>query len=458
MQSICRARGMMPIDPDFAFSRRDPLVVDYLLAEDLETGAVIGAVTGVDHVFAFNDSQQGSSLWSLAVDPQATQVGIGEALVRGLASRFQRMGRRFMDLSVVHSNAQAIALYEKLGFERLPTFALKTKNCFNEKLFIGPCPESNLNPYAQIIVDEARRRGIATEVVDEESCLFRLSLGGRSVLCRESLTSLTSAPAMAICDDKALTRRIVARAGLRVPDQCTATSAETIAAFMDRHASVVVKPARGEQGRGIAVDLRSPGEVLPAVERARQHCETVLLEEFVSGHDVRIVVIDFKVVAAAIRRPAEVVGTGEHDVRHLIEKQSRRRMAATGGESRIPVDAETERCLRSQGLTMDSVPEAGRRVAVRKTANLHTGGTIHDITDQISPHLAEAAVNAARAIDIPVVGLDLIVPDINGDDYWIIEANERPGLANHEPRPTAECFVTMLFPQTSPALTPRSKR
>jgi GNAT-family acetyltransferase (TIGR03103 family) len=449
---ICRARGMMQIDPAFTWPRREDRVLTYLVAEDPNTGAILGAVTGVDHVAAYGDPENGSSLWSLAVDPQASQPGVGEGLVRALAERFKASGRDFMDLSVMHNNAQAIALYEKLGFERVPTFTIKTKNSFNEKLFTGPAPDTNLNPYAQIITNEARRRGITVEVVDEPSSMFRLSLGGRSFVCRESLTSATSAAAMTTCDDKALTRRVLVKAGLRVPDQCVAASDLLMTAFLAEHGAVVVKPARGEQGRGIAVNLTTGDEVRTAVTEARQHCDTVLLEEYVAGHDLRVVVIGFKVVAAAIRRPAQIIGTGQHSIRDLIEKQSRRRAAATGGESKIPLDAETERCVRLGGYEMDAILPAGTKLLVRRTANLHTGGTIHDVTDEIHHDLVSAAVQAARAIDIPVVGLDLIVPDIRGREHWFIEANERPGLANHEPQPTAERFIDMLFPQTVPTV------
>jgi D-alanine-D-alanine ligase-like ATP-grasp enzyme len=80
---------------------------------------------------------------------------------------------------------------------------------------------------------------------------------------------------------------------------------------------------------------------------------------------------------------------------------------------------------------------------------LHTGGTIHDVTEQLHPELVHAAENAARALDIPVTGLDFFVPDVTKPEYVIIEANERPGLANHEPQPTAERFVDFLFPRTT---------
>jgi D-alanine-D-alanine ligase-like ATP-grasp enzyme len=154
-------------------------------------------------------------------------------------------------------------------------------------------------------------------------------------------------------------------------------------------------------------------------------------------------------VAAAIRRPAEVIGTGEHSILQLIRKQSRRRAAATGGESGIPEDDETRRCVEDAGFNFDAVLPAGDTLVVRKTANLHTGGTIHDVTSELSSTLAEAAVTAARAIDIPVVGFDFIVPHLDREAYAFIEANERPGLANHEPQPTAERFVDLLFPQTA---------
>ncbi|HSG65400.1 MAG TPA: N-acetylglutaminylglutamine synthetase, partial [Gammaproteobacteria bacterium] len=157
----------------------------------------------------------------------------------------------------------------------------------------------------------------------------------------------------------------------------------------------------------------------------------------------------FKVVAAAIRRPAEITGTGRHTVAALIEKQSRRRAAATAGESSIPVDDETIRCLTAQGLGLEHVLENGRRVRVRKTANLHTGGTLQDVTEILSAELRDVSERIAKTLSIPVVGLDLIVPTPEGPDYVLIEANERPGLANHEPQPTAERFVDLLFPQTA---------
>ena len=455
---IYLTRGMVPAPPGFLFEHRNSRTLVYFVAEDRRTGAVIGTVTGVDHRRAFGDPEHGASLWCLAVDPQATQPGIGEALVRRLAEYFQARGALRLDLSVMHDNVQAIELYEKLGFVRIPAFSVKRKNPINERLFVGAAPEADLNPYARLIVDEARRRGIGVEVVDAEGGFFRLTSGGRSILCRESLSELTSAVAMSICDDKAVARRTVERAGVRVPEQIEYESREQLAAFLSRHGAVVVKPARGEQGRGVSAGLTDLDTALSAIERARAHSDRVLVEQCARGEDLRLVVIDFKVVAAAVRRPPRVVGDGQASVRALIEHQSRRRAAATGGEATIPLDAETERCVRLAGYALDDVPAPGVEVQVRKTANLHTGGTIHDVTDEVHPELVAAAVKAARAIDVPVTGIDFMVPSPQGDEYVFIEANERPGLANHEPQPTAERFIDLLFPLSRPTAAQRAPR
>jgi GNAT-family acetyltransferase (TIGR03103 family) len=445
---IYASRNMVTVRPDVFWSNRDNRAITYFVAEDTTSGEIIGTVTGIDHRRAFEDPENGSSLWCLAVDPQARHPGIGEALVRRLAEHFAARGASFMDLSVLHDNEQAIALYEKLGFRRVPVFAVKRKNPINEKLFAAPLAEYDaLNPYARLIVDEARRRGVHVEITDAEGGFFRLSHGGRAVQCRESLSELTSAVAMSICDDKSVTRRVVEAAGIVVPEQMVAGDDENaIQAFLDKHGSLVVKPARGEQGRGVAVGLTTLADTMAAIATAREVCDRVLLEACFQGEDLRLVVIDFKLVAAAIRRPPHIVGDGQSKIAKLIESQSRRRAAATGGESNIPIDAETERCLAALGNTLESVPAAGEEIVVRKTANLHTGGSIHDVTGVVHPKLVDAAVKAARAIDIPVVGIDFMVKSPTEPDYVFIEANERPGLANHEPQPTAERFLDLLFP------------
>ena len=282
-------------------------------------------------------------------------------------------------------------------------------------------------------------------VDDAEGGLFTLTQGGRQIRCRESLSDLTTAVSMTLCQDKVLTHRALQHAGLRQPQQRLAGSAEENAAFLAEHGSLVVKPVDGEQGQGVAVDLRTADEVEEAIEAARHFDSRVLLESYHAGHDLRVLVIGYEVVAAAIRRPAAVIGDGRHSIRELIEAQSRRRQAATGGKAASrsttrpsapcgpPAMATTTCCPAANTWPCGAPPTC-------------TGGILEDVTDALHPALREAAIQAARALEIPVVGLDFLVGAADQPDYVIIEANERAGLANHEPQPTAERFVDLLFP------------
>ncbi|MDB4988224.1 MAG: GNAT-family acetyltransferase [Myxococcaceae bacterium] len=305
------------------------------------------------------------------------------------------------------------------------------------------------DPSSRLILDEAERRGIGIEVLAPRAEYFRLTRGSRSIVCRESLSELTHAVALSRCDDKRTTSRLLREAGVRTPAQQESSGRARDEAFLAQHGAIVVKPARGEQGKGISVGIRSAPALRDAIARAAEVSTPVLLEELVYGHDLRLIVIAQQLVAAAVRCPPRVTGDGQTPLRTLIERQSQLRAAKTAGASKIPLDAETERCVREAGFTLDDVPPSGKAVVVRAAANVHQGGTIHDVTAEVHPALIEVARHAANALDLPVVGLDLIVPSVSGPDYWVLEANERPGLANHEPQPTAQRFVDFLFPETA---------
>src|SRR6202008_1677869 len=154
-------------------------------------------------------------------------------------------------------------------------------------------------------------------------------------------------------------------------------------------------------GKGITVGITvddGADELTAALRRARVEYPEALIEERVPGDELRLVVIDGKVIAAALRLPPEVIGTGDHSVRDLIASESRRRSAATGGESRLPLDDITEATVAEAGWMLDDVLPQGTRLRVRHTANLHQGGTIHDVTAEVNPELCDVAVAAADAI------------------------------------------------------------
>jgi len=360
-------------------------------------------------------------------------------------------GLSYLDLSVLHDNRQAKSLYAKLGFRALATFAIKRKNGINQPLFLGR-PQAGFNPYARIIVEEAHRRGIDVQVDDADAGLFTLSHGGRRVRCRESLSDLTSAISMTLCQDKSLTHKVLKAAGLKLPAQQRAGSADDNLEFLDQHQRIVVKPLDGEQGQGVAVDLQTIEEVQQAIEAARQFDSRVLLESFHEGLDLRILVIGFEVVRrgdpppgrSGRRRPAF------HPRPDRGAKPPDARPPPTA-KAKSPLDAETERTLHAAGHDYSSILPRGAQLAVRRTANLHTGGCLEDVTGILHPTLVDAAVRAAPCPRHPDGRLDLMVSAADQPEYVFIEANERAGLANHEPQPTAERFVDLLFPHSQPS-------
>jgi len=279
-----------------------------------------------------------------------------------------------------------------------------------------------------------------------------LCYDGRAVRTYESLSELTSAVAFRICDDKRLTREVLERAGLPVPAGRLATWDGDDVAFLAEQGELVVKPARGEGGEGVTVGVTTPEELQAARQAAQRYCTDVLLEQFCPGEDLRVVVIGGQVVAASVRRPATVVGDGHSTVGDLIEARSRMRQEETDGASRIPLDETTRQVVEKAGYRLQDVLDDGVELRVRRTANLHTGGTIHDVTGRLHPALAGGALAVARAIDIPVVGVDLAIEALDRPEFVVIEANEQPGLANHEPQPTAQRYIDVLFPETADGL------
>jgi GNAT-family acetyltransferase (TIGR03103 family) len=312
-----------------------------------------------------------------------------------------------------------------------------------------PAGYEQLNRYTAIVVDEALRRGIAVEVADAASGELVLEHGGVRHTTIESLSDLTTAVAFRRCDHKVRTRQVLTAAGLVVAPGQPSTGGPEDAAFLAEHRDIVVKPARGEQGWGVTVGVVDAPGLDDAIARAAAIWPEVLLEARRDGLDLRVIVIGGAVVAAAVRRPASVTGDGVRTIGALIAARNDERAGSTGGAAQIPLDEVTAGVVAAHGRSLDDVLAAGAELEVRRTANLHTGGTMHDVTAELHPALAAASVAVATAIEIPVVGVDLIVPAVDGPTYTIIEANEQPGLANHEPQPTVERFLDLLFPATA---------
>ena len=313
-------------------------------------------------------------------------------------------------------------------------------------------------PSTQALVDEARRRSIPVTRLDEHS-LVQLGWGSRQKRFRASITSQTSHIAVETAGNKALTKTLLLQAGLPAPrGSVVRTAEEALALARTLTPPLVTKPLDGNHGRGVNLGLVTPEQVRWGFEQAIRHGRRVVVEEMAAGRDYRILVVDGEVVAVAERTPAAVADDGVHTVEELVEAINQDPRRGEGHErvmTRIKVDDHVREMLARVGLTPDAVPEAGREVQLHATANLSTGGSAIDRTDEIHPENAEIMRQAVAAVGLDVAGVDVVAPDISRPlretGGGIVEINAAPGLRMHlhpsegRPRNVARPIIASLF-------------
>jgi cyanophycin synthetase len=320
----------------------------------------------------------------------------------------------------------------------------------------------SLGPTTQSLVDEARRRGIPVMRLDERS-LVQLGHGARQQRIRASITGRTSLVAVELAGHKNLTKKLLSEGGMPVPKgELVASQEEALAAAAKLGFPLVTKPLDGNHGRGVTTFITNEAQLQFGFVAAKAHSRRVIVEQYFAGRDHRILVINGEVVAVSERVPARVSGDGASSIRALVEEVNADPRRGEGHEkvmTRIRIDAQMEEYLARQGLSPESVPEDGRLVELLPTANLSTGGTAIDRTNQIHPDNVEIARRAAAIIGLDIAGIDFIAPDIGKSvretGGGIIEVNAAPGFRMHlepsegSPRDVAGPVIDMLFPRGS---------
>ncbi|WP_019587478.1 cyanophycin synthetase [Deinococcus apachensis] len=324
-----------------------------------------------------------------------------------------------------------------------------------------------LGPTTQSLVSEAERRGIPYLRLDDES-LVQLGYGKYQQRIRASITSLTPHIATMTASDKDLTKQLLDRAGLPVPQGVVVRDADEAARAARRlKGPVVTKPLDGNHGRGVSLNLTSEEEVRKGFEEARQHSRDVVVEQYFPGNDHRVLVVNGEVIAVAERVPAHVVGDGGRTIAELVEEVNQDPRRGDGHENvmtRIKLDAHALQLLARSGRSRETVLAQGEMVFLCDTANISTGGTAVDRTDAAHPENITIARRAAQVIGLDVAGIDLISPDITRSVHetggGIVEVNAAPGFRMHlqpsegQPRNVAAPVLSMLFPRGTPCRMP----
>ena len=318
--------------------------------------------------------------------------------------------------------------------------------------------DERLGPSTGAIVEAAAARGIPWRRLTQGS-LVQFGWGSRQRRIQAAEVDVTSAVAESIAQDKDLTKRLLHAAGVPVPmGRPAATTDDAWAVALDVGLPVVVKPQDGNQGKGVTVNITERSQLDEAFRVAAEYGE-VMVERFLPGHDFRLLVVGNQLVAAARREPPQVLGDDIHTVRELVDLVNldpRRGEGHSTPLTKIRLDDIAVARLTTQGMTPDSVPPKGQRIILRNNANLSTGGSATDVTDDVHPDVAARAVAAAQMVGLHICGVDLVCESvlhpIEEQNGGIVEVNAAPGLRMHlapsygKPRAIGQAMVDLVFP------------
>ena len=315
-----------------------------------------------------------------------------------------------------------------------------------------------LGPSTGSIVQAAVARNIPFRRLTEGS-LVMFGWGSKQRRIQAAEIDATGAIAESIAQDKELTKKLLDAAGVPVPQGRSVVDPDDAwAAALEIGLPVVIKPKDGNQGKGVTVNVTTREQLDAGFRAASEFRDDILVERYLPGHDYRLLVVGDKLVAAARREPPQVIGDGKHTVRELVDEVNRDPRRGDGHATsltKIRFDDIALGTLVQQGMNADSVPALGQRVVLRNNANLSTGGTATDVTDDVHPEVAERAIAAAHMIGLDICGVDLVadsvlkpMEDVGGG---IVEVNAAPGLRMHlapsfgKPRAIGEAIMDTLF-------------
>ena len=324
-----------------------------------------------------------------------------------------------------------------------------------------------LGPSTGSIVDEAVARDIPWIRLGTNS-LVQLGYGVNQMRFQATITCKTSSIAVDIACNKEQTKQMLDAASIPVAKGDICVDEEDLEITIKRIGyPIVLKPLDGNHGKGVSINVNKWEDAVAGLLFAQKYSRKVIVERFVTGFDFRMLVIDNKLVAAAQRVPANIVGDGKHTVQQLIDETNKDPRRGYGHENvltEISVDRDTMDLLEKKNYTLDTIPPDKEVVYLKSTANLSTGGTSIDVTDMVHPENIFLAERISRVIGLDVCGIDIMAKNLtqslkeNGG--VILEVNAAPGFRMHLapseglPRNVAAPVIDMLYPLGKPSRIP----
>lgn len=327
--------------------------------------------------------------------------------------------------------------------------------------------QERLGPSTDSIIQEAIARGIPWIRLNKYS-LCQLGYGANQKRIQATVTSQTSSIGVEIACDKEDTKYLLNQAEVPVPRGEIIKTEYGLREVAEKLGfPIVIKPINGNHGRGITTNIRTIEDALVAFEAAKKVSNSVIVERYITGEDYRLLVIDYRLVAAAKREPAHIMGDGKHTIQELIDIVNSDPRRGFGHEkvlTAISIDEMTQGLIKAAGYTLETVLADGEKLKLKDTANLSTGGTSTDVTDVVHPDNVFLAERIARIVGLDICGIDVMTSDISKPlketGGAILEVNAAPGFRMHLapteglPRNVAAPVIDMLYPPGSSARIP----
>jgi cyanophycin synthetase len=317
-------------------------------------------------------------------------------------------------------------------------------------------------PSTNSLIEEAKKRNIPYMRLDDEA-LVQLGFGCKQRRIEATITDATNSIAVDIAGDKERTKMILTAANIPVPEGSVVDSVNKLKETIEvLNYPVVLKPLNSNHGKGATINVQNWNEALTAFERAKKYSDKIIIEKYIVGRDFRVLVINNKFVAAALRTPACVIGDGRHTIKELIEITNSDPRRGDGHDNvltQIEVNDVCHEFLQKNGYSLESVPALSQICYLKPTANLSTGGTATDVTDDVHPKNVFLFERIARAVGLDICGIDVMAPDLSTpvkeNGGAVLEVNAAPGFRMHlqptvgKPRNVAAPVIDMLFPRNN---------
>ncbi len=328
---------------------------------------------------------------------------------------------------------------------------IKTMREMRESERFGPSTGS--------IVDEAVARDIPYIRLNDES-LIQLGYGKNQVRFRATMTDRTSSIAVDLASNKEETKRMLQEAAIPVAKgMCIVREEEVKEAIDFIKFPLVFKPLDGNHGKGASINVKTEEDAIAAFHHAKKYSRKIIVEKFITGYDFRVLVINHRFIAAALREPAHVIGDGVSNIQHLIETENKDPRRGYGHENvltEISIDKETHDQLAKYNYTLETILKKGEKCYLKGTANLSTGGTSTDVTDIMHPTNIFICERISRVIGLDICGIDIMGKNLSepleATGGVVLEVNAAPGFrmhlapANGLPRNVAAPVIDMLYP------------